>query len=181
MPLFDNESVRPFKLKENLVGDSDKILYIAEKYFGKPNSKNCRWDDPVRGPCLSADWKAADDTEHLRWLSISHFLGEEIIKIEFQWGDRLLEYEHESIKIQSFVNDVKKPWSDWTEDEIISSPKWIMIYAEENGRVSEKMHTALVLCSHNSEDIREFFKNHPLIVDESFQVGPQVQREWNFI
>ena len=175
MPLFDNESVRPFKLKENLVGDSDKILYIAEKYFGKPNSKNCRWDDRARGPCLSADWKGG------WWLSISHFLGEEIIKIEFQWGDRLLEYEHESIKIQSFVNDVKKPWSDWTEDEIISSPKWIMIYAEENGRVSEKMHTALVLCSHNSEDIREFFKNHPLIVDESFQVGPQVQREWNFI
>lgn len=170
MPLFDNESVKPFKLKENLVGDSDKILYMAEKYFGKPNSKNCRWDDPVRGPCLSANWKGD------WWLSISHFLGEETIQIEFRWGNRLLEYEHEQIKIQSFVNDVKKPWSDWTEDEIISSPKWIMIYAEENGRVSEKMHTALVMSSHNSEDIREFFKNHPLIEDESFQVGHQVQR-----
>jgi hypothetical protein len=171
MPLFDNESVRPFKLKENLVGDSDKILFIAEKYFGKPSSKNCRWDDPVRGPCLSADWRGD------WWLSISHFLGEETIKIEFRWGNRLLEYEHESIKIQSFVNDVKKPWSEWTEDEIISSPEWLMIYSEDNV-LTEKMHSAMVMYSYqDSGSVKKYFNNRPLIEDESFQVGPQIQTE----
>ena len=173
MPFFDiNESIKVFKLKENLVSDSDKILYMAEKYFGKPNNKNCRWDDPVRGPCLSAEWKGG------WWLSISHFLGEETIKIEFRWGNRFLEYEHEQIKIHSFVNDVKKPWSEWTEDEIISSPEWIMTYLEDNGRVTEKMHAAMVMHSYNDpEAVKKYFKDRPLIGDESFQVGPQVQRE----
>ena len=172
MPLFDDESVLPFKLKAHLVQDSNKIVEIAESYFGKGN-KNCRWDDPTSGPCLNADWGNSD-----WWLLITHCLGEETIELRFRWGEKLLEYEDEHQKIKSFVHEVKKPWSEWTEDEIISSPEWIMIYSEENTRVTEKMHAAMVMYSYSDpEAVKKYFKDRPLIRDGSFQAEPQIHKK----
>ncbi len=176
MPLYDDESISPFKLKSELVGDSDKIFEIAARHFGKSSNKHCRWDDPHKGPITVWEWQTD-------WrLNISHALGEETINISFRWGNNLLDYEHEQLKIQSFVLEVKKPWCDWTEDEILSSPEWIVAFAEENDLVSQKMHAKMVLLSYQHPDdllIKKYFKNLPFTTlgDEAFQAWFIVQDE----
>jgi hypothetical protein len=176
MPLFDNESIGPFKLKNELVGDSEKIFEIAAGYFGKPSNKHCRWSDPHKGPISVWEWQTD------WWLNISHALGEETINISFRWGEVVFDYEREQLNIGWFVHAVKKSWEDWTEDEILSSPEWIVSFAEENGLASQKMHTKMVMLSYQDPEdglVQRYFKNIPFTTlgDEAFQAWFGVQKK----
>jgi hypothetical protein len=167
--MLRSRNLAPFKLKNDLVGDSDKIFEIAARFFGKPSNKHYRWSDPQKGPITVWEWQTD------WWLNITHALGEETINISFRWGNN--DYEKDRLNIQSFVGAVKKSWSEWTEDEIISSLEWLMIYSEDNV-LTEKMHNAMVMYSYQDpEAVKKYFNNRPLIEDESFQVGPQIQTE----
>ena len=48
-------------------------------------------------------------------------------------------------RFNQFKQRVQKPWDEWTEEEIISDPKWILIYYKSNGIVSTSMHASMIL------------------------------------
>jgi hypothetical protein len=166
MPLYDDESISPFKLKSDLVGDFDRIFEIAAGYFGKPSNKSCRWSDP-RGPVYAWDWQMD------WWLNINYVLGEETINISFRWGEVVLQLRARAIKNSIICACHQEVLGGFDEDEILSSPEWIVSFAEENGHASDRMHTKMVMISYqHPEDplVKKYFKIAPTTLgDDAFQ------------
>jgi hypothetical protein len=145
-----------FKLRNDLVGNSERIFEIAESYFGKPKNKSCRWGDPHKGPIYVCDWQ----TEW--WLNINYIDGEESIDINFNLGWGLVprsEYNNE--KIRSFMRSVKKPWAEWAENDIMSSPIWINMFADDGENMTKNMNSAMAMYSYRNpedEEVKKYFK-----------------------
>jgi len=54
------------------------------------------------------------------------------------------------IKFKKFQNEVKKPWSEWAEEEILCDPMWIYFFFESNRDMPERFHNAMVLHSYQN-------------------------------
>ena len=168
MPLFDPSSVDPFKLRTDLATDSQKLFEIAERHFGQPSSISCRWEDKSRGPLNVQEWNS-NSNQGQDLLELSHYLGESHLEIGWRgnWYDEPLgdisQAESFFIRIQSFLVEVSKPWSDWAEEEILENPSWIFLFSLAEGHsITDKMHSAMVMYSYldpEDEYVKRYFKN----------------------
>lgn len=53
-------------------------------------------------------------------------------------------------------------WDSWGERELTRSPVWMYLYSEQKGRLSESLHSAMVMFSFkdaNNKWIKKYFKN----------------------
>lgn len=158
--------MKPFKLRVDLVQDSQKIFEIAEKHFGQPSSKTCRWQN---SRCHSIqEWSVHTNIGHDS-ISIEHCLGDFNLKINWQhnWFEQPLHTDIHPItqmRMDAFLIEVSKPWSEWTEEEVLENASWILMFSQAEGYVSENMHNAMVMYSYrNPEDeyVKEYFKALP--------------------
>lgn len=165
----------PFRLKDSLK-DSRVIFKIAQEYFGTPiqSEQLCNvWDT---APTYRYAWKLH---EHglIYNLSITHLDGHNFIEIVYDvefaniivddltniivddiqylknknnWGDIL----------DNFVSKVKKPWVEFTFDEMAQNVSFIYFYFLEEGTVSDDLHQVMVLKSYKEPEnkyIKKYF------------------------
>lgn len=162
----------PFKIRPGL-----DPFEIAVEFLGTP--MNVSFDQGLNRPASrTMDWHFYDNGAE-NTLSILHMDGSE--QIEVNLSARRLEEDttlcgyyvsgsnvcgHQvfgpSNKIKKFLEDVRKPWNEWTEEEIMESPTWICMYKEDTGRSTETMHSKMVMESYKNPEnkwIRRYFNS----------------------
>jgi hypothetical protein len=63
-------------------------------------------------------------------------------------------------KLERFVGLVRKPWEQWTEEEIMENPMWVCLYKEQNGDPTPAMHAMMAMESYarpNNKWVRRYF------------------------
>jgi len=71
-------------------------------------------------------------------------------------------YEESFGRLKRFVSVVRKPWDQWTEDEVMEDPMWICLYKEQNGPPTPAMHAMMAMESYarpNNKWVRRYFDN----------------------
>lgn len=156
----------PFKLKKEYIEDS-RVLSIAQQLLGNPSEINYEGKISLMTHRLS--WRFWGN-ESVCNLTISYKINDEFIGIEFledyfssdntiSIGINDFKPDWKS-KLQELIATIKKPWSDWTDQEIISDPKWIYFYWKENREILERHHNAMVMFSYenpNSLWVKRYF------------------------
>ena len=100
-------------------------------------------------------------------LEIAHVDGNDTLKINFL---KTLINEDMTIcaknstdtlmKLKNFIDEVKKPWIEWEEGDILSSPIWVCLYKEEGNEPTPAMESKMVMESYGnpkSQWIRRYF------------------------
>lgn len=65
-------------------------------------------------------------------------------------------------RLIEFVSEVKKPWAEWDDEEIMESLTWIALYNEEMGKSTSEMHNRMVLESFSRPEdpwVKRYFNN----------------------
>ena len=55
----------------------------------------------------------------------------------------------------------KKPWREWSEEEIMENPMWVCFHMEETGKTSDKAHTMMAMESYRDPSnkwVKRYFK-----------------------
>jgi hypothetical protein len=152
----------PFKLKLIFIEEQD-VLEVAESFLG---NSNYRSSDLLKHKFQS--WTIHDNYRVVN-ITMSHTTGSDQldIKLESQtfYDDDLLASRQGfssswQTNFKNFIDHIKKPWEDWSEDEIIEDPMWVFYFFKSNGYVSEAMHNAMVLMSYESDNqwVRSYFQ-----------------------
>ena len=150
----------PFKLAPKY-RESGILFEVAEDFFGKPVS----WSVEESGSLVyKKEWNFQDE-DHYYFLEVEHRDGADIPSINIT--SERMEYPGRRWvpgtfpnKLSNFVNKVKKPWDEWTEEELLSDPMWI-VFLSLDGYTSDVLHSAMVLWSYERPDdpwIKRYFK-----------------------
>jgi hypothetical protein len=149
--------MRPFKLGSEY-RKSSVLFEVADEFFGKPVS----WSV---GDVSKKEWNFDAGTEYY-FLEVEHRDGAEIPSINIT-AERMeypgRRYSGFPDKLSEFINKVRKPWDEWTEEELLSDPMWIYFLSQDS-YVSEALHTAMVMWSYESLEnqwIKRYFKECP--------------------
>lgn len=152
--------LEPFKVRR---GEADKAIGTAMRVFGQPAE-------------FTQGWTSAD----VRW----HFYDEGLVRYALEIGFHN-ESDTLSIKVEAtrttedqtvcgrvvgksterlirqFVEEVRKPWKEWSEEEIMSSPMWACLYKSDGNPPTPAMDTMMVMNSFRSPDspwVKRYFK-----------------------
>jgi len=164
--------ISPFKLKKEYI-ENNEVLKLAQDIFGTPSEiLATRWDyadDTFANgipACTPGEktvyyWRFYGNTS-VCYLTISHklndeFVGIEIIENSFSEDNTISVNINEYVpdwkdKLKKLIKAIKKPWSDWEEKEIISSPMWIYYFFCENRIVPDHYRNAMVMFSYENPD-----------------------------
>lgn len=151
--------MNPFKLAPKYT-NSEVLFDVADNFFGKPAS----WLVESSGVLIHKEWNFQDE-DHYYFLEVEHKDGADILSINIT--SERMEYPGRRWvpgtfpnKLSNFVNKVKKPWDEWTEEELLSSPMWI-VFLSLDGYSSDVLHSAMVMWSYERPDdpwIKRYFK-----------------------
>lgn len=155
-----------FKLRPELASDSMLMFKLAEEVFGK-----VAYFGRSDTYCYGA-WEKTIQYETLR-LTILHCRGEDTFKVEYNvaWKEGI-DASHPlkpSGELSSwwrelwddFMSRAGKPWSEWTEEEIMSSTLWCRQFVEAGNVPSGTIHTMMVMKSFEDSDdphIKGYFR-----------------------
>ena len=159
--------IAPFKIRKYLCDDDKTLMTIASDYFGPARDYSVQLDLRTNSSKKILSWKIYDQLAEVT-LTISHIEGSEHIDIHYDVnffhdsaGSRtsLLVNQFPGLneKLDSFISTVKKPWKDWTEDEILKRTQWIYYFYLSNGNISEAMHNAMVLGDPSDPYVKKYF------------------------
>ena len=149
----------PFKLKKELCDDTHKILSISESIFGRPVETDV--NQTYRNTEVFYKWKIFGGGFIIDF-TISHANGWDMLgmtydvdqneRIEPVFQDQEF-LKKVSSKVEFFINEIKKPWSDWTLDDFLNDhPMWIFYFYLESGKeVPEVLHNKMILDSFDND------------------------------
>ena len=63
--------------------------------------------------------------------------------------------------VEKFTKAVKKPWEDWSEEEVMADPMWVCLRMEETGETSETAHAMMAMESYRDPSnkwVKRYFK-----------------------
>lgn len=156
----------PFKLKPELAESSELLFGVAEEVFGR-FAYFSHSDTHSYGA-----WERSFQYETLR-LTIQHHRGDDTFKAEYSVGWKNgIDVSH-PLKPQGelsswwvdlwqeFMRRAAKPWSEWTDEEIMSSTKWCRYFVEAGNVPSGTIHTMMVMKSFEDSDdldIKGYFR-----------------------
>jgi len=158
--------MKKFKLRDDLRNDSGQIFLIVEDVFGRPSQLS--FGDGFR----AASW----EIHHLQIsaeLSLEHHPPSDVLisRMTFELADRTeLEYRSAMLLFEpswwhelwdGFASRVAKPWSDWTEDEIMENPSWCRHFIESGGVPTDRIHAMMVMKSYEIPedlDVKGYFQ-----------------------
>lgn len=164
----------PFKIRKYLCEDSKLLMTIATDFFGPSYEQSHQLDLRTNAAKKVNSWRIYDQLAEVT-LTISHVDGSENIDIHYNLNffnsnvgkvtvlrdsqDKALNVLVPKFneKLYNFISTVKKPWEEWTEDEILKSSQWIYYFYLSNGNVSEAMHTAMVLGDPDDPHVKNYF------------------------
>jgi hypothetical protein len=151
--------LEPFKLRDDMRG---RVLFEAAKScFGKPNMHS------VVNLRTVMSWRLMDNL-HQHTITIGYEDGHD--SIDIQWEAELFDSGNAVCvnwktftpawvnKIHDFIENIKKPWDSWTEDELIQDPMWIYFFWKANGFMPESLHTAMVLSGGDNKFVKRYFR-----------------------
>lgn len=145
--------VDPLLLATDLLGTPFDLMSVFD------NSKEVR----------TATWRIYDDFQ-ITNLTMAYVVGSDLLEMTFSVENQNPEhvmfgsFQRGSTvnRIQKFVEQVRKPWELWTEEEILSELAWIVLYKEDMGVVTDVMHSRMVLESYrdlNNKWVKRYFKS----------------------
>jgi len=163
--------IEPFKIKNEFTINY-KALSLAQEIFGTP-SDGCihLFNSSLSQPKYECEsnWKFYDH-ESIVNLTIVQIHDKDIIELTISkqeiYGDQTISINVKDYvpdwkyKLKKFIDSVKKPWNEWTEEEIMSDPMWIYFFWKSNRSISEKFHNAMVLLSYEKNQnnyIKRYF------------------------
>lgn len=138
------------------------LFQAAQQFFGVAHEHS------VSNVKTSMSWNVMDNFRN-HMITIGHVDGSS--RMDFQWEAR---YFSEDVtvsvnyntfssdwpgKINLFIENVKKPWENWSEAELLENPMWIYFYWVANGSLSESLQTAMTLSSYQNPD-NEYVKRY---------------------
>ena len=155
------EDVRldPFKVRR---GDMGQCIAAAIRMFGQPAE-------------LTQGWTSAE----VRWHFYDESLIEYVLQIRFHNESETLSMKLEAHRtredqtlcgaivkkstkrlIKEFIEEVRKPWSEWTEEEIMKGAMWVCLYRDEGNDPTPAMDNMMHMLSfQRPEDnwVRRYF------------------------
>lgn len=135
-----NDDLFFFKLKKNYLTGFE-VFEIAKNILGQPVSIN--YSENFSG--ISSEIEFAF---HNSRLTIDKpWIGELSFNLKQEPFSRTDSCSWQ-IKFKEFANQVKKPWFEWTEEEILCDPMWIYFFFESNRDIPDHFHNAMVLFSY---------------------------------
>jgi hypothetical protein len=159
--------MKPFKLKKEFAKEY-KVLTTAQEIFGTPVD-GLQHIDPY--PKCESTWKFWDNFFSFS-LTISQIYNSDRVLIDYR--EENLNYYEMTIsinlknyvpnrgwadKLKKFIDVITKPWSDWTEEELLENPMWIYYFHKENS-IPTELHNAMVLFSYENPNdpwVRKYF------------------------
>lgn len=182
-----------FKLKKEYYSGFE-VFEVAKQILGEPGSINYSGSAGYAFDFYEGSWRfneSKGQTElilkkpydgeielsvrtdtYYDW-DINYFAGLESNYSE--WKDSKFSSHNSDWKVLffKFKEAVHKPWEDWTEEEIISDPKWVFLFYQWNGMVSDAMHNSMVL----SESSNPYIKKYILLWQKLNQSQSQNQSQ----
>lgn len=158
----------PFKIKAELRSGLD-FLDAASELFGKPACIR------LENTYSYASWEITRQYEILR-VTLSHSHGEDVFdvsfRIDWKYGIDATHPLRPKGEISSwwvdlwndFILRAGKPWSEWTDEEIMSAPMWCRYFVESGNAPTGSIHTMMVLKSFENPDdphIKGYFRCLP--------------------
>lgn len=139
----------PFKLKKKYVKFND-LFSATRHYFG----------DLIAHGEEGIEWKFED----VYLLRVNHIDGEEVpnISITEHGSSEDLTFEKLPAVAKDFINEVKKPWSEWLDEEFFEEPMWIFLLSQD-GELPEKFHNYMAMASYEFPEnywIKKYFKKN---------------------
>lgn len=159
----------PYKLRDGLT-DSRLLFEIAQRHFGTPIQSQQSTDVWDTAPRYTYIWKLYDNFIELN-LTISHHDGYNFIDIYYDLSNVSYFSEPNTSegfcsttnlisRIEAFNSEVKKPWSEFTFDEMAQSAAFIYFYYTEEGTIADDLHQVMVLKSYKEPEnqyIKKYF------------------------
>lgn len=138
--------IEPFKLSDEM-RKGFAVLIVAENYFGRPLGKTST--EHYGRQKIESIWHAYEP--HLEiTIAMNKFCDSDTLDIQIDKREAKYGYglNHWRESLDHFINDVKKPWSEWSQEELLE-PRWIYLYSRDNG-ATEVLHNAMVLFSYKN-------------------------------
>lgn len=146
--------MKPIRLRKEFIKGYE-VLDVAQNILGQPISyaEEVQFDRQYR----NADWTFYDNasvqnlTICKRWYADGLDIN---LRKEYFGNNNTVSFNIKNYqpnlnsKLDELANCVSKPWSDWTDEEIISDPMWIYYFQSENRSIPEQYHNAMVLFSY---------------------------------
>lgn len=148
-----------FKLKPEIAADSTILFKIAQEIFG--TALEISFQDHKS----SISWKSG-----FLVVTLSHVCGDSVFGLSLDrssFNDVVFAQDiHDAMSSwlelwDIFSEAAGKPWSDWSEDEIMESTMWCRYFVESGNIPSGRIHTMMVLKSYENTDdphIKGYFK-----------------------
>ena len=151
--------IEPFKIRDEMRG---KVLFEAAKEcFGEPNMRSVvnsktvmSWHlmDNFHQHTITIGYEDGHDSIDLQWESERFDSGNAVC---VNWKTFTLAWAN---KIHGFIENVKKPWDSWTEEELLQNPMWIYFFWRSNGSIPEPLHNAMVLSGGDNQYVKRYFQ-----------------------
>jgi hypothetical protein len=156
-----SEFLIPFKIKKYLCNKN--IFKLAIHRFGKPllyshdfpDSYKLTWFFYTSFVEASLEIKYTLNKDHFDSINLEMNCFKDFDE-DLYVGKQLT--ENYNYLIDNFIREIRKPWEDWTEDEILESPQWVYLFYSSNGRTTPAMHSAMILGDSRNEYVKEYFK-----------------------
>jgi len=158
----------PFKVRR---GETLKAMESAHKIFGTPievfegmEHVEMRWhfyDSNLFECGVEIEFRKESDYLSMN-LQISATLADQTI-----FGP-VLSDKSAIQRIEEFVKEVKKPWAEWEEDEIMKSPMWVQLYKEDGNQPSQAMDNMMHMASFenpNNSWVKKYFEREAKVRD----------------
>lgn len=140
--------IEPFKLSDEM-RKGFAVLTVAENYLGRPLSITST-EHYVRQN-INSIWQAYEPYLEIT-ITIDKLYDADTLDIQIDKREakhfNFEEVPHWRESLDQFISDVKKPWSEWSEEELLE-PRWIYLYSRDNG-ATEVLHNAMVLFSYKN-------------------------------
>ena len=151
--------IEPFKLREDM---RSKVLFEAARVcFGEPNMHSVvnsktimSWHlmDNFWKHTITIGYEDGHDSTDIQWEAERFDSGNAVC---VNWKTFTLVWVD---KIHDFIENIKKPWDSWTEDELLQDPMWIYFFWRANGSMPESLHTAMVLSGGDNKYVKRYFQ-----------------------
>jgi len=153
-----------FKLKAELKNETAEIFRIADGSFGRPHNRS------FGDLSSSSHWMIYHQGNVVN-LEIIHVFGSEQLQIKMSvdyMGDEAGLFPSSETSAwwkdlwYGFVLKVSKPWSEWTEDEIMERPLWCWQFVEAGGVPSDRIHAFMVMKSYEipeDYEVKGYFRS----------------------
>jgi hypothetical protein len=153
-------TIEPFKVRK---GEGHACLEVARRIIGQPSDVTSTGSPET----ISMSWHFYEDVVEVS-MSLTHHVGTDHMEISKNAmaikTDQTLcgVYMPGSSdnKLEKFVESVRKPWTEWTQEEIMESPMWVCLYRDAGNTPSDAMENMMHMLSFESPKdkwVRRYF------------------------